>query len=108
MPLLATVLISLFAGLCEFLLKWMTTKAAVGLAAVATFATLTAALFAGLTAILAGISAALPSFDGVQTALWVACPDNLVPTISATIACDTAIALYKWNVTNLNLIASSN
>lgn len=105
MPILGGLLVSIFSGLIDFFIRWFGKKAAIGAAAVAVFAGLTVALWAAIGAALSTVAVLVPADSSVLIGLWVATPDNAQSVIAATIACDTAIALYRWNVENLRLMA---
>lgn len=102
MPILGSLLVSLFGGLATFLAQWMAKKAAFAVAAIATFGALTIALYGGLAALIAGLLVAFPG--GIPgTFLWLAVPDSAPVAVASCIAADTAIALYTWNSENLRL-----
>lgn len=105
MPVLAGLLVSMFSCLVDFFVRWLTKKAAIGLAAVAVFAGLTLVLWAAIGAALATVVAVVPADSYFLMGMWVAIPDNAQAVVSATVACDTAIALYRWNVQNLRLMS---
>jgi len=105
MPVFAGLFVSLFSGLVSFFVQWFSKKLALGLAAVTVFGGLTLALWGAIGLGLSGIVAMLPADSGLLTGLWVATPPNAQACIAATIAADTAVALYKWNVENLRLMA---
>jgi len=107
MPLLAGFLGGLFAGIAEFFAKWLAKKTAIVAAAISTFAVLTGVLFAAGSALVAGLDLAAPSVPGLTTALWIAVPDNFAVCMSICISTDTACALYRWNVGNLQLANSA-
>lgn len=104
MPILAGFLGSIFYGVANFFSQYIARKYAVGIAAVAAMATITVALYAALSTILNGISFVLPSTPGMQVAAYIATPPAVVTGIGAAIACDIAIAVYRWNVANLKLL----
>lgn len=103
MPLLGGLFMGLFAGFAEFLAKYVTKKMALAGAAVATFATLTAAFYVAVTATLVGISMTFPGGSAVAVGVWLMVPDNAPACISAIISCDTAVGLYRWNMENIRL-----
>lgn len=105
MPILAGLLVALFDKLLAYFAQYFTKKVALGLSAVAIFAGLTTALMVTLKALITGAMAFLPSYPGMEVAAWVAVPGNLVPALSACIATDSAVALYRWNVENLKILA---
>lgn len=105
MPVLASLLVSMFTALLNMFATWLTKKVAIGLAAVTTFAALTLALWTAIGLALNGISAVSGYDSGVAIGLWVAFSTNGQMVLSATVAADTAIALYRWNSENLKLMA---
>lgn len=107
MPLLAGWMTTLFSGLAAFFGQWLSKKLAFAAAAVGVFSGLTAALYAGLSAALTGLAATLPDWPGMQWAWYMATPDNLPGVVSTVIAADAAVALYRWNVENLKIMAYS-
>jgi mannitol-specific phosphotransferase system IIBC component len=104
MPLLGSLIISLFGGIASFLVRFLAVRAAAVTAAVATFTALTVALYAVVAGLAAGIAATFPGL--VLTGVWLFVPDNAVACFAACIACDTACALYRWNTGTLKLAAS--
>lgn len=102
MPLLASLLVTMFGNLAAWFGAWLSKKAALAAAAVATFSVLTVAFYAAMTALLAGLVTAFPG-GVLSSILWMAVPDSAPLVVAATIGADTAVALYRWNVTNLKL-----
>jgi hypothetical protein len=96
---------SLFTGLAGWFAAFMGQKLAVVVAAVTGFGILTVALFAGLATLLSSLVSAFPTAHIFTTFMWVAIPDQVPVGISAIIAADAAVALYKWNVKNLDFAA---
>ena len=105
MPMLSVLFVSIYNGLVNFAVTWFSKKLAVGIAAVATFASLTSILWAAVSLALNIVVAVVPSDSGILMGLWVACPDNLIPCLSATLTADAAIFVYRWNAENLRLMA---
>lgn len=105
MPLLAGWMTTLFASLSGFFGQWLSKKLAFAAAAVGVFSGLTVALYAGLSAALTGLSATFPDWPGMQWAMYMAVPENLPAVVAAVIAGDAALALYRWNVENLKIMA---
>lgn len=103
MPVLASLLVSLFGGLVGFLAQWVSKKVALVAAAIATFATLTAALFVALGTAISALQLGLPNVPGITTAIWLALPDNFPLIVSTLLAFDASVALYRWNVQSLKL-----
>ncbi|MFS6652654.1 DUF5455 family protein, partial [Staphylococcus aureus] len=65
MPLLASLMVSLFGSMAGFFAKWFTQKVAFAMAAVASFVTLTTAMLAAQAAVLNGLIGAMPSYLAV-------------------------------------------
>lgn len=105
MNILGGLLVGIFSGLTDFFVRFVTKKTALGAAAVTVFSGLTLALFASIGALLQGIVAVFPTDSAILMGLWVAIPDNTQAVVSAVIAADTAVALYRWNVENLRLLS---
>ena len=105
MPILGTLLGSIFTNLVGVFTQWFSKKVALGAAAVATFATLTGVLWLGIGAALSSMVVMVPVDSAILLGMYVAIPSNAQSVISATIAADTAIALYKWNAENLRLLS---
>lgn len=104
MPILAGLIGSLFGGLASFFAQFMAKKAAFAVAAVAAFTALTVALVAAMQAMIAGVVVVFPETNGiVLTAIWVALPDSATTLIGMVLSADAVIALYRWNVQNLQL-----
>jgi hypothetical protein len=105
MPVFAGLFSGLFASIASFFALHVAKKTAYGLAAVAVFALLTAALMALIAASIETALAysALP--QGVVIGFAYFMPDNFPACVSALVAADVAVALYKWNVENLRLMA---
>lgn len=104
MPLLAALVGGLFASLAEYFAKWLTKKVAFGLAALTVFAALTAGLFAAGSAIVSGLSLTVPNAPGLMLGFYMINVPALLGALSAAVAVDTAVSLYRWNVSNLKLV----
>lgn len=107
MPLLAALLGGLFASLAEFFAKWVTKKVAFGAAAVTVFAALTAGLFGVASAIVSGLSLSVPNVPGMMLGFYLVNAPALASAVASVIAFDTALALYRWNVANLQLVQNA-
>ena len=107
MPLLATLLTSLFGSLAGWLAQFVGKKLAVGMAAVATLGALTATFYGGMSLLLNSVAAQIPDMPGAQIGMWVACPSNLPACYAAILSCDTTVALYRWSMKNLGYIVQS-
>lgn len=108
MPILAGLLSNLFVSIASFLATFIGKKLAIAMTAIATLSTLTVGMYAALALLLNGISAGLPSIPGISMGFWVAAPDNLPACISAILSVDTTIALYRWSVRNVSLLAQAS
>ncbi len=106
MPLLGALLTGLFAAIAEFFAKYVSKKVAFAAAAIAVFSGLTGALALALSALVTAAYIALPDIPGLHLGIWIAMPDNAPTLLSAAISLDTAVALYRWNVTNLRLAST--
>lgn len=105
MPILAGLLQGLFGALAGFFGQWIAKKAAFAVAAVAVFSGLTVAFYAGLSLLLNVGVASLPSWQGMEWAVYMAVPNNLPGVIAAVLSADAAAALYRWNVENLKILS---
>lgn len=105
MPLLGSLLVTLFGSIASFLVKFLGVRLAAITAAIATYTTLTLALYAAMAAAAQGIAAAFPSLW--LTGIWIMVPDNAGACLSACILADTAVALYRWNMGSLQLAAGA-
>lgn len=81
MALLASFIGGLLSTLIDWLAKYFTKRLAVTVAIVAAFTSLTAAMWAGLQALVSGIVVAMPSEIGT-VASWIA-PGNLTECLAA-------------------------
>ncbi|MFJ4290335.1 DUF5455 family protein [Cupriavidus sp. NPDC089707] len=106
MPLLASLMAGLFGGFASFLVKFFSEKVAFGLAAVATFATLTTALIAGAATAINGVLSAFPAGlgAGLEVGLYLCAADTLNVCLAAIFATDAAVFLYRWNAQNVKLV----
>lgn len=105
MPMLAALMVSIFNGLINFFVTYFSKKVAIGLAAVAIFFTLTVSLFTVMTTAFSALVYQFPADSSLAMGLWVAVPPNFLACLSAAVACDTAVALYRWNVENLRILS---
>lgn len=101
MPLLGSLLSSLFVGIAEFFAKWVSRKVAAVGAAIAVMATLTGTLYVALGALVSGIAWSLPASQAVSLGIWLVVPDNGPACVAACLAADAAIAIYRLNVLNV-------
>lgn len=107
MPMLAAMFVNLFKGLFSMFAFMFGARFAMGASAVTAFGLLTTALVVALSAIVQGIVVSFPSFSGVELAAYAACPSNLPYCISAVVAAEVNVALYRWNARNLGMLAGA-
>lgn len=98
MPALAAFFGSLFTGMVGLFASWVGKKYAFGLALAAIFGGMTAGLYGALSLALNGLAVSLPSYPGMQLAMYVAAPNNLPAAVGALLSAEATIALYQWNV----------
>lgn len=99
MPLflwLATVLGSLFTGLVQFFMNYMTKKIAIVLAVVAAIASLTIGFFTWVLALVTGLLVVVPSEVSVAIS-WVV-PTNAYFCFSLILTAHTIRWVYEWNI----------
>jgi hypothetical protein len=101
------ILASLFGSLASFFGIMVAKKTAMALAAVAVFATLTAALMAAIAGAISTVLTVIPLPSAVVFGMWYFMPENLPACASALISANVAAALYRWNVQNLQLVAQA-
>jgi len=105
MPVLAGLFLAIFTEIAAFFANYVGKKLALGGAAVATFGVMTLALYGTLALLLNGLAFAMPSWPGLSLSIWVAIPPAVPSGVAAVIAADSAIALYQWNIRNMQLMA---
>lgn len=105
MPVFAALFLGLFTKLAAWFAGWWAKKTAYAAAAIATCALLTAGMFTAISALAATVVWSLPESSMVLTGLYLAIPSNTSAVLAFTIAVDTAVALYRWNMENLRLAA---
>lgn len=103
MPLLASWLTSLFAGLASWFAGFMTMRAAFIAAGIATFGGMVATLYGVMAALVSTAAYAFPSGGLIATGIWLFVPDNTPAALSIMIAADTALALFFWQNVNLKM-----
>lgn len=105
MPLLAAWLSSMFSGFVSLFAFWFGRKFALGMAMAVIFGGMTAALYAALSLALNGLAVSLPSWPGMEMAMYVAAPTNLPTAVGALISAEATIALYVWNTKLFKLVS---
>lgn len=101
MPLLGSLLVTLFGGMLSFFVKFLAVRGAAVAAALATFAISIGAFYAAIQAAYATIATAFPAM--VMTGVWLFIPDNAGVCLVAIVATDTAAALYRWNLETIHI-----
>lgn len=105
MPLLAAFLGSCFTALIQFLVKFVTQKTAVGLAAAALLTTVTVVVFVALRNVLASLSYALPDMAAGAFAMTV--PSVAPACLTAIATVWTATTLYTWQRRAIDVFVKS-
>jgi len=107
MPLLGALLQGLFVALADFLAKFVTRKVATATAAVLAFAALVTGLMATIMTTINSLVPMLPGGQAIDIAIWLAIPSTGPAVVSACLATDAAMALYRWNKQNIALAAAA-
>lgn len=109
MPLLASLMVSLFGSMAGFFAKWFTQKVAFAMAAVAAFGTLTTAMLGAQALVLNGLIGVMPAYLAVPLgdAMWLVAADSLNAALDIAFAADAAIFLYRWGMGNIKLVAGA-
>lgn len=107
MPLLAGLIQALFVGLADFFARFLTKKVATATAAVVAFSLLVTALMATIMATISGLIPVLPGGQAIEIAIWLGVPSTGPGVISACLATDATMAVYRWNKHNIQLAAVS-
>lgn len=104
MPILAGLFTGIFSSLVSFFGQFMAYRFAMVAALIGVMTAVTMGFYAVMSTILNGVSASLPSWPGVEIAVWVAAPDILPVAASAAISADVAAAVYRWNLQQMRLL----
>lgn len=102
MPLLGTLLVSLFGNVAAFFLKYFSTKIAVGLASVATLGGLIAGLLALLRVTVIGLTPIIGD-SNFAVGVGIAIPPNASACITAFMTMWGACTLYVWQKKAMDL-----
>lgn len=97
MPFLAALLGS-FAG---FFGQWMTKKAALGTAALASIAGLTVGFWLGLKALMVGVLVAAPALCELS---WLI-PSNTAGCVAVMVSSTVVRAVYDWHIQNIKVLS---
>jgi ABC-type uncharacterized transport system permease subunit len=106
MPLLGSLLVSLFSGLATFFAQFLTRKVAVATAAVAALGTVTVALLAAFNGLVAPLAAAVFSTQYGQV-LGLAFPPMAGTCLAIMASCWAACTLYSWQRKAIELAAQA-
>ncbi len=105
MPVLAGLFLAIFTQIAAFFAQMFGKKLALGAAAVGTFVVMTVALYGVLAVALNAVAYVMPNWPGFALSAWFAVPPSVPVGVAAVISADSAIALYRWNVQNVKLMA---
>jgi len=105
MPLLGALLASLFAGLAQFFVQYVTKKVAVGAAAIVVLSGVTVIVFVAFRVVLGSLQASLTG--GALTGLSMAIPPVAGACIAAITSIWTACTLYAWQRRALDLFVKA-
>jgi len=106
MPLLGSLLVSLFGSIAGFLAQYFSKKLTIGLAFVATLTAITAALLLGMRGLIAAIAPVLGQ-GNFAYGLSLAIPPNASACVTAIVACWSACTLYSWKRKALQLFSQA-
>lgn len=94
-------LVGILGSLAGFFGQWMTKKAAMGTAALASFAALTVGFWAALKALIAGVLVAAPAFCELS---WLV-PSNTSACVAVAVSATVVRAVYDWHVENIKVLS---
>ena len=98
MPFLA----ALFGSFAGFFTHWMTKKAAMGTAALASILALTLGFWAALKAMMQGVLVAAPAFCEMS---WLI-PSNAVACVAVSVSATVVKAVYDWHIQNIKVLST--
>lgn len=94
-------LASLLGSLAGFFGQWMTKKAALGTAALASIAGLTIGFWAALKALATGVLVVAPSVCALS---WMI-PDNADTCLAVSLSAMLVRAVYDWHIQNIKVLS---
>lgn len=94
-------LASLLGSLAGFFGQWMTKKAAMGAAALASLAALTVGFWAALKGLMLGVLVVAPGFCELS---WLV-PDNTAACFAVMVSATIIRAVYNWHVENIKVLS---
>lgn len=106
MPLLGALLVSLFSGLADVLVKFLSRKVAMAAAAVTLFGTITTACYVGVRSAMSALATAIPG-GYFATGLSIGVPDNGPACVAAIVGVWVGCTLYVWQAKAVNLWATT-
>lgn len=106
MPLLAGLIVTLFSGFASFLVTYFGKKATIGLALVATLATITGLLLVAMRTAIAAVAPVIGD-SNFAVGLSIAIPPNFSACVTAISGTWTACTLYSWKREALKLFAQA-
>lgn len=95
------ILVALFGSLIGFFAQWMTKKAALGTAAVASMLVLTLGFWAAIKAAATAVLVAVPALCELS---WLI-PGNATACLSAVIGARIVRAIYDWHIENIKVLS---
>ena len=106
MPLLGSLLVSLFGSLVSFFAQYFSKKLTIGLALVATMTAITGGLLLAMRGLLNTIA---PIIGGgnFATGIGIAIPYNATACFTAVVSCWTMCTLYAWKRKALSFFAQA-
>lgn len=107
MPILGTLLVTLFGALAQFFGLWMAKRVAVATAAITAFVTLLGVLGAALSGLAAGMVYALPSDSAFATGLYFGIPSNGPACMALWLAVDAACGAYRIGIFQVRTVVAA-
>jgi hypothetical protein len=106
MPILGSLLVTLFGSLAGFFAQYFSKKLTVGLALVATLTTITVALLVGMRLAVSIVQPVIGS-GNFAYGLGIAFPANSATCITTMVSWWSACTLYTWKRKALQLFAQA-
>ncbi len=106
MPLLGSLLVSLFGAIASFFAQYFGKKLTIGLALVATMTTITGALLLAMRGLVAAVAPVIGG-GNFATGIGIAIPYNASACFTAVVSCWTLCTLYTWKRKALSFFAQA-
>jgi len=106
-PLLVAWLSSAFSGVLGWFAALLGKKAALGTAAIALYATITAALCAALATSISAVLSTSTLSSAVLQGMAMFMPTNLPACFSAIVVAEGLAAAFRWQRTNIQMYLSA-